>query len=119
MNTLSNQKMKHNLRLAVWLGAVLVALLMLSSSFGSNSVSGASLNQATDTNIDLITNISSDNVVVPFGGPITYTVTVENRGPATATNVDWLVEIPSAPLSLGTLVFPATAHPAQLVSRHR
>ena len=48
------------------------------------------------TDIDLITNISSDKSVVLGGEPIIYTVVVENRGPATATNADWKVTINSA-----------------------
>lgn len=48
------------------------------------------------TDIDLITNISSDKMAVIPQEAVAFTVTVENRGPATATNVDWLVEIGSA-----------------------
>lgn len=51
---------------------------------------------ALAADVDLITNIYSNKSAVIGGEAVSYTVTVENRGPGTATDVDWRMGIPAA-----------------------
>ncbi len=85
---------KPYLRLGLVSGLFLLFALFGGGASLQAAPSAAKLSAPTD--IDLITNIDSVEDVVQPGGSNAYTVTVENRGPSTAINADWVVEVSSA-----------------------